>query len=90
MPLTDYLPTTEERGRYTGPFSTLAEYHAVGVGFVAVLVDPDLLEPVIAYGIGSAGGKTRRSGHATDAGKELGYTALGAGLAVLVRAAGVI
>jgi hypothetical protein len=86
----DLLPSVQERGRYTGPFSTYAEYHAVGVGFLAMLVNPDLLAPVVAYGVGHGAGKARRSGHATDAAKELGYTALGAALALGVRALGVV
>lgn len=89
MNLRQYLPTVEERGSYTGPFSTYAEYHAVGVGFIGMLVDPSLLEPVVAYGAGSGAGKARRSGHARDAALELGYTALGAALAILARAFGV-
>lgn len=84
----DYLPTIQERGRYTGPFSTFAEYHALGVGFIGALVAPDALEAVVAYGAGSGTGKARRSGHALDAAKELGYTALGAALAIGVKAMG--
>lgn len=90
MSISDYLPTVQERGRYTGPFSTIAEYHAFAVGFIIVLVDPGLLEPVIAYAVGSGGGKARRSGHVQDAAQELAYTGLGAGIAILVRAMGVV
>jgi hypothetical protein len=72
-----YLPSVKERGTYTGPLSTFAEYHAVGVGFA---LGPQSGEVLAAYGAGSGGGKARRSGHLTDAWKELAYVGLGAGL----------
>jgi len=84
-----YLPSRQERGKYTGPLSTFAEYHAVGVGFAAG-VEPSLLEPVAGYAAGTGAGKCRRSGHLSDAAKELGYTGLGVGLAVGMRALGLL
>lgn len=32
MALSDYRPTMTEEGSYTGPFSTLPEWHAAGIG----------------------------------------------------------
>jgi len=80
-----YLPTRQERGSYTGPLSTFAEYHAVGVGFA---LGPHSADVLAAYGAGSGGGKARRSGHLTDAWKELAYVGLGAGLRGLTTALG--
>jgi len=75
--LRPFLPTVQERGRYTGLFSTVAEYHAVGVGFA---LGPQFQEVAAGYGAGSGGGKCRRSGHLSDAVQELGYAGLGVGL----------
>lgn len=86
----DYLPTVQETEPYTGPFSRFAEYHALGVGFVVVLADPALLGHVVAYAMGSGGGRSLRSGHARDAAYELAYTGLGAGLAIVARALGFV
>ena len=87
-PFRKYLPTVQERGAYTGPFSTFAEYHAVGVGYA---LGPERMDLVVAYGTGSGAGKIRRSGHLTDAWKELAYTGLGAALnAVTVRGASAV
>lgn len=72
-----YLPTVRERGAYTGPFSTYAEYHAVGVGF---LLGPEMATEVAAYGVGSGAGRTYGSGHLRDAAREVAYTGLGVGL----------
>jgi hypothetical protein len=76
-PLRSLLPTVQERGRYTGPFSTFAEYHALGVGFA---LGPQFQEVAAGYGAGSGGGKCRRSAHLSDAVKELAYAGLGVGL----------
>lgn len=83
-PLRRYLPTRQERGKYTGPLSTFAEYHALGVGFAAGIMGLQYAEPLVAYATGNGAGKIRRSGHLKDAAQELGYTAAGivAGLAV--------
>lgn len=80
-PLTRYLPSVKESGKYTGPLSTFAEYHAVGVGFA---LGPRSGEVLAAYGAGSGAGKCRRSGHLTDAWKEMAYVGVGAGLHALV------
>lgn len=79
-----YLPSVQERGRYTGPFSTFAEYHALGVGFA---LGPQSGEVLAAYGAGSGAGKARRSGHLRDAWRELAYVGLGAALRIVVSAA---
>lgn len=80
-----YLPTHDEQGRYRGFLSALPEWHAVGVGFLCGMVDRRLLAlPVLAALTGQTGAL---SGHAKDAAKELGYVALGAALAVVVRRA---
>lgn len=76
-----YLPSVKEKGKYTGPLSTFAEYHALGVGFA---LGPQSGEVLAAYGAGSGAGKARRSGHLTDAWKELAYVGLGMGLRVLL------
>lgn len=78
--LRPYLPSVKERGKYTGPFSTFAEYHAVGVGFA---LGPDNVGAVAAYGVGSGSGKIRRSGHLRDAWKEMAYVGIGVGLRIL-------
>lgn len=83
-----YLPTVREEGEYTGPFSIYAEYHALGVGFIAVLIQPALLVPVVAYGLGSGTERKFQTEHFKDAGKELAYTGLGAGLALVARGLG--
>lgn len=72
-----YLPTRQERGKYTGPLSTFSEYHALGVGFA---LGPEFSGVAAAYAAGSGGGKLRRSGHIRDAMQEVGYTGLGIGL----------
>jgi len=77
MNLKKYLPTVKEKGKYTGPFSTFAEYHAVGVGFA---LGPQFADVAVAYGVGSGGGKTRRSGHLNDAWQEMAYAGIGVGL----------
>lgn len=79
-----YLPTREERGKYVGPLSTFAEYHAIGVGFVGAF-NPELLAEVAAYGAGSATGKAKRSGHFKDAAKELAYVGIGAAVGLYMR-----
>lgn len=75
-----YWPTVKERLPYTGPLSTFAEYHAVGVGFV---LGPEYAHLVVAYGLTVGGGKTLKSGHMRDAFKELGYVAIGVALRML-------
>lgn len=81
--LRPYLPSKQERGRYTGPFSTFAEYHALAVGFA---LGPRFAEVAAAYGTSHGAGKCRRSGHLTDAWKELAYAGLGVGLRVATGA----
>jgi ABC-type Fe3+ transport system permease subunit len=80
-----YLPTHDEQGVYRGPLSTFAEYHAVGVGFVVTLISAWLLLPVVYAAV--SGKLQRLSGHTRDAAKELGYVALGAALATVVKRA---
>lgn len=91
MPIADrfrrYLPTVQERGKYTGPFSTFAEYHALGVGFA---LGPQFVDVAAAYGAASGTGKCRRSGHLTDAVKEMGYAGLGIGLRAGLMALGIL
>lgn len=78
--LRPYLPTVQERGEYTGFLSTFAEFHAIGVGFA---LGPEHVDLVAAYGLGTAGGKAKRSGHLTDAYREMAYTGLGVALRIL-------
>lgn len=84
-PLRRYLPTRQERGKYTGPLSTFSEYHALGVGFAGGIMGLEYAEPIVAYTAGTGGGKVRRSGHLKDAAQELGYTAAGIVGGLLVR-----
>lgn len=88
MNLRQYLPTIQERGSYTGPLSTFAEYHSLGIGFIAALAGGDVFTGAVGYALGTGGGKARRSGHMQDAAQEPAYLAVGAALAFGVRALG--
>lgn len=72
-----YFPTKEERGKHTGFLSTLAEYHAIAVGFIIYLTNPHLLGLIMAYGVLGSGARVKLTGQYKDAAKEPAYTALG-------------
>jgi hypothetical protein len=81
--LRKYIPTAREKGDYRGPLSTLTEYHALGVGFATRLAGRRVFALVVLLGL--LGQLYDTNGHIRDAGKELGYVALGAFLAGLYR-----
>lgn len=77
----DYLPTTRERGSYQGPLSTYAEYHAIGVGFLA---GPRYAGLLVAYAALRCS-RCALDGHLRDAVSELGYAAVGLTLRIAVE-----
>jgi hypothetical protein len=78
-----YLPTHDEQGQYRGFLSALPEWHAVGVGFLVTMIDARLLLlPAVAA---LTGRSDDLRGHARDAARELGYVALGAALAEVLK-----
>lgn len=76
-----YWPTIDERGAYTGPLSTFAEWHslALGVG-AAATCNVALMATVAAYAVGQGANRKRHSTHWRDLAREPAY-ALG-GIAV--------
>jgi len=75
---TRYIPTLDEQGSYTGPFSTFAEYHSFAMGFgAAATCSTVIMSAIAAYAVLQGTRRHRRSGHWRDLAKEPAY-ALGA------------
>jgi len=70
-------PTRTETGPYTGPLSTLAEFHALGVGYA---LGPRFQEVAADLLTDSESGNRPQSDHLADAVDELAYAGLGVGL----------